>query len=309
VVAFQLHRYTRTRDLWEEFTSAFNDADLLLMTEIYAAGEAKVPGVEAATLVEEIRAHGHRDVQFVPDLDAVLERLVAEVLPGDLVVTLGAGSIATLGARLVRDAMEEALGDGVRFGVPLSHYTSLRVGGPADALATPGDRGDLASLLGICAAHRIPHAVLGGGFNTLALDGGAEGVVIQMGRMRRLEERPGGRLRAEAGVSHAQLTGFCCSLGLAGLEFASGIPGSVGGWVAMNAGVPGREMKGVVREVEVMSPSGRTVRHIDRDRLDFRYRRLRGLAPGSVSAPRPNPWTCPPAARSSRTRRVRSRAA
>jgi UDP-N-acetylmuramate--alanine ligase len=106
VVAFQLHRYTRTRDLWEEFTSAFNDADLLLMTEIYAAGEAKVPGVEAATLVEEIRAHGHRDVQFVPDLDAVLERLVAEVLPGDLVVTLGAGSIATLGARLVERLRE-----------------------------------------------------------------------------------------------------------------------------------------------------------------------------------------------------------
>jgi UDP-N-acetylmuramate dehydrogenase len=184
--------------------------------------------------------------------------------------------------RAARDAMEEALGDGVRFGVPLSHYTSLRVGGPADALATPGNRGDLASLLGICAAHRIPHAVLGGGFNTLALDGGAEGVVIQMGRMRRLEERPGGRLRAETGVSHAQLTSFCCRLGLAGLEFAAGIPGSVGGWLAMNAGVPGREMKDVVHEVEVMSPSGRTLRHIDRERLDFRYRRLRGLAPGSV---------------------------
>jgi UDP-N-acetylmuramate dehydrogenase len=186
--------------------------------------------------------------------------------------------------RTARDAMEETLGDGVRFGVPLSHYTSLRVGGPADALATPGNRGDLASLLGICAAHRIPHAVLGGGFNTLALDRGAEGVVIQMGRMRRLEERPGGRLRAETGVSHAQLSSFCCRLGLAGLEFAAGIPGSVGGWLAMNAGVPGREMKDVVREVEVMSPSGRTLRHIDRDRLDFRYRRLRGLAPGSVLA-------------------------
>jgi UDP-N-acetylmuramate dehydrogenase len=178
--------------------------------------------------------------------------------------------------------MEEALGDGVRFDVPLSRYTSLRVGGPADALATPGDRGELASLLGICAAHRIPHALLGGGFNTLALDRGAEGVVIQMGRLRRLEERPGGLLRAEAGVSHAQLTSFCCRLGLAGLEFAAGIPGSVGGWLATNAGVPGRELKDVVREVEVMSPSGRTLRHLSRDHLDFRYRRLCGLAPGSV---------------------------
>jgi UDP-N-acetylmuramate--alanine ligase len=106
VVAFQPHRYTRTRDLWEEFTSAFNDADLVLVTEIYAAGEAKVPGVEAAPLAEAIRAHGHRDVQFVSDLDAVLERLAAELLPGDLVVTLGAGSIATLGARLVERLRE-----------------------------------------------------------------------------------------------------------------------------------------------------------------------------------------------------------
>jgi UDP-N-acetylmuramate dehydrogenase len=178
--------------------------------------------------------------------------------------------------------MEEALGDGVRFDVPLSRYTSLRVGGPADALATPVDRGELSSLLGICAAHRIPHALLGGGFNTLALDRGAEGVVIQMGRLRRLEERPSGLLRAEAGVSHAQLTSFCCRLGLAGLEFAAGIPGSVGGWLATNAGVPGRELKDVVREIEVMSPSGRTLRHLSRDHLDFRYRRLCGLAPGSV---------------------------
>jgi UDP-N-acetylmuramate dehydrogenase len=181
-----------------------------------------------------------------------------------------------------REALEETLGDGVRFDVPMSRHTSLRVGGPADALVTPADRGALASLLGICAAYRIPYALLGGGFNTLALDTGVEGVVIQLGRLRRLEERPGCLLRAEAGVSHAQLSNFCCARGLSGLEFGAGIPGSVGGWLATNAGVPGREMKDVVCEVEVMSPTGRTVRHLGRDRLDFRYRRLAGLAPGSV---------------------------
>ena len=62
----------------------------------------------------------------------------------------------------------------------------------------------------------------------------------------------------------------------------AGIPGTVGGWVAMNAGVPGREMKDVVREVEVVSPTGRKVRHVARDALRFVYRALRGLAPGSV---------------------------
>jgi UDP-N-acetylmuramate--alanine ligase len=101
VVAFQPHRYSRTRDLWEDFTRAFNDADVLLMTEIFAASEDKIPGIDAAGLVEAIRAHGHRHVRLVPDLDDVLEELVSIAREGDLVVTLGAGSISTLGARLV----------------------------------------------------------------------------------------------------------------------------------------------------------------------------------------------------------------
>ncbi|MDH3210874.1 MAG: UDP-N-acetylmuramate dehydrogenase [Myxococcales bacterium] len=185
-------------------------------------------------------------------------------------------------ARATREALEEALGDAVRFDVPMSRYTSLRVGGPADALATPSSRADLARLLAVCMTHRLRHAILGAGFNTLALDHRIEGVVIQMGGLRRLEERPGGLLRAEAGVSHAQLTNFCCRRGLAGLEFGAGIPGSVGGWLAMNAGIPGREMKDVVHEVEVMSPTGRRVSHLRREALRFVYRALRGLAPGSV---------------------------
>jgi UDP-N-acetylmuramate dehydrogenase len=170
----------------------------------------------------------------------------------------------------------------VRFDAPLARFTSLRVGGPADALVTPESRGDLARLLAICARHRLPHLVLGAGFNTLALDGGVQGVVIQLGRLRGLDQRPGGLLRAEAGVSHNQLVKFCIRHGFSGLEFGAGIPGTVGGWVAMNAGIPSREVKDVVREVEVMAPSGSRLRHLERGALRFVYRGLRGLAPGSV---------------------------
>ena len=182
----------------------------------------------------------------------------------------------------VRRALTQALGERIRFDAPMSRHTSLRVGGPADALAMPADRSDLAQLLRICARERTPHCVVGAGFNTLVLDGGIDGVVIQMGRLRRLEERPGGAIRAEAGVSHNQLTKFCLTRGLAGLAFGAGIPGSVGGWVAMNAGVPERETRDVIREIEVVSPSGRSTRHLPRERLRFVYRALRGLAPGSV---------------------------
>ena len=106
VVAFQPHRYTRTRDLWEAFRSAFNHADVLILTEVYAAGEDKIPGCESAGLAEEIRAHGHRNVRFVADLEDVLETLVGEAAQGDLLITLGAGSISGLGERLVRRLRE-----------------------------------------------------------------------------------------------------------------------------------------------------------------------------------------------------------
>ncbi len=111
VVVFQPHRYTRTRDLFEEFTTAFNDCDLLVVTEIYSAGETKLPEVEALRLVEAIRAHGHRDVRFVADLEEIPQTLPEALRPGDLVITLGAGSIAALGQRLLaalRGEEEEA---------------------------------------------------------------------------------------------------------------------------------------------------------------------------------------------------------
>jgi UDP-N-acetylmuramate dehydrogenase len=182
----------------------------------------------------------------------------------------------------VRDALSAALGKAIRFDVPTSRLTSLRVGGPADAVALPEDRASLRALLQLCAEHDVPHHVIGRGFNTIVRDEGVDGVLIQLSKLRALEERPGGGLRAEAGVSHATLTKFCRQRGLAGLEFGAGIPGSVGGWVAMNAGIPEREAKDVVRELEVLSPTGRHHHHVPRPRLRYRYRGLRGLADGSV---------------------------
>jgi UDP-N-acetylmuramate dehydrogenase len=181
-----------------------------------------------------------------------------------------------------RQALKDVLGDGVRFDFPMSRCTSLRVGGPADALATPANRGELARTLAACSAHRIPHATIGSGFNTLVLDGGLDGVVIQLSKLRRLEERPGRALRVEAGVSHNQLIKFCIARGLGGLAYGAGIPGTIGGWLTMNAGIPSRETGDVVREIEVMSPTGRSLSHIGCERLRFVYRALRGLAPGSV---------------------------
>jgi UDP-N-acetylmuramate dehydrogenase len=182
----------------------------------------------------------------------------------------------------LRSELEALLPGAIRFDVAASKLTSLRIGGTVDALATPPDRASLARLLALCAKRGLRRRVIGRGFNTIVRDEGVDGVLIQLSALKRLEERPDGCLRVEAGVSHASLTRYCREHGLSGLEFGAGIPGSVGGWIAMNAGIPSRETKDVVREIELMSPSGRKLRHLPRERLGFRYRGLRGLAPGSV---------------------------
>lgn len=97
VVAFQPHRYTRTRDCFDDFTRAFNRADVVLMTDVYAAGEKPIPGADTAHLVEAIRAHGHRDVTHVPNRGDLVAALDARLRPGDVVITLGAGDITKTG--------------------------------------------------------------------------------------------------------------------------------------------------------------------------------------------------------------------
>jgi UDP-N-acetylmuramate dehydrogenase len=179
-------------------------------------------------------------------------------------------------------ALTQLLEDRVRFDAPMSRHTSLRIGGAADAIASPASPLEVEALLRACRRFGLSHTVLGNGFNTLVLDGGIEGVVILTNKLRLLEERPNSSLRAQAGVSHASLMRLCSDKGLAGLEFGAGIPGTVGGWVAMNAGIGVREAKDVVLGVEVVSPTGRKRSHLGRDTLHFSYRSLRGLAPGSV---------------------------
>lgn len=108
VVIFQPHRYTRTQSLFEEFATAFHDADLVLLTEVYSAGEDPIPGVDAASLGNAIRAHGHRNVHCVPELDQTIDALLPELQAGDLVITLGAGSVSKLGPVLLRRLREQA---------------------------------------------------------------------------------------------------------------------------------------------------------------------------------------------------------
>jgi UDP-N-acetylmuramate dehydrogenase len=149
-------------------------------------------------------------------------------------------------------------------------------------MAQPAERDELLRLLRLCSAAHVPTRVLGSGFNTIVRDEGLDGVVIRLDRFRALEEKPAGQLRVEAGVSHATLTTFCIRNGLAGLEFGAGIPGTVGGWTAMNAGIAERELKHVLLEAEVASADGARLEALRAEDLRPVYRGLAGLAPGAV---------------------------
>ncbi len=181
-----------------------------------------------------------------------------------------------------RTALETRLGQRVEFDVPLSRHTSLRMGGPADAMATPADREELAALLAICHAHQIPVRVLGAGFNVLVSEGGIRGLVLRLKKLRRIEREVEDQLLIEAGASHSTITNYCVKEGLSGLEFGAGIPGTLGGWLAMNAGIGPRELKDVVVDLELVDRAGTQFETIPRDRLDFQYRSLSGLPEGAV---------------------------
>ena len=100
VVVFQPHRYTRTRALMDEFVTSFNEADLLILTEIYAASEEKIEGVSGQILADRIKASGHRNVMFAPTKEDAAELVLQNAKPGDVVITLGAGDVNRIDERL-----------------------------------------------------------------------------------------------------------------------------------------------------------------------------------------------------------------
>jgi UDP-N-acetylmuramate--alanine ligase len=102
VVVFQPHRYTRTRHLLEDFFTAFNQADKLVVMDIYAAGEKPIPGISGQALYEGIKKYGHKDVAFIPEREKVVDHLLGTLRKGDLVITLGAGDVWKIGEEVVK---------------------------------------------------------------------------------------------------------------------------------------------------------------------------------------------------------------
>ena len=155
---------------------------------------------------------------------------------------------------------------------PMSRHTSFRIGGPARRMAFPERGEQLVLLMGFAEDCGARPLVIGNGTNLLAPDRGLDRLVVNTSAMSRVELGPEPyTIQAEAGVSLARLADFACKQGLTGLEFAHGIPGTLGGAVCMNAGAYDGEMKQVVRSVTLLFPE-EGVRTLSCEEMDFGYR-------------------------------------
>jgi len=177
---------------------------------------------------------------------------------------------------MVTDYKKDAMGliEGrVLFDAPMRQFISIKVGGPADSLFFPKDVNELKKVIRYTRRKDIPTLILGKGTNLIVRDRGIRGWVISLTQGMKKIKMDGEAVEAEGGLSLQHLIQFSIQKGLTGLEPFSGIPGTVGGALAMNAGAWGLEMKDVVTSVTLMKDDGEVVEK-PRKRLKFSYRKL-----------------------------------
>ena len=160
----------------------------------------------------------------------------------------------------------------IRLQEPMAARTTFRVGGPADCLLEIHDKEELKKICRYLRLASVPFFVMGNGSNLLVSDTGFRGVILQICQGMNEIRVEGKRVIAQAGATLAQAARAAMEHGLTGLEFASGIPGTVGGGVVMNAGAYGGEMSQVIRSVEVLSPEGEFWT-LDNETMEFGYRK------------------------------------
>jgi UDP-N-acetylmuramate--alanine ligase len=276
---FQPHRYSRTKALRKEFGRAFDDADRVVVTDVYGSSEASIPGVTGQIVVDEIVGHGHRSVSYEPRLEWV-HRVVGNILEsGDLVLSLGAGNIheqlSALAADLViAEKLKEIVGEGgdVRLYEPLSKHTTLRVGGPAQFWVEPRTEEAFAGLIRFCRDEDLPLFVMGRGSNLLVRDGGVRGVVVHPcgGDFDQIEVN-GDEITAGVGAKLKEVAYAGKAAGIGGMEWMEGIPGAVGGGLRMNAGAMGAQTFENVVRVRYLDANGEAHTK-SRDELEVHYR-------------------------------------
>lgn len=160
----------------------------------------------------------------------------------------------------------------ILYNEPMKEHTSFKVGGPADIFIEPDDTEELVKALVSLKEHNIPYYIIGNGSNLLVSDKGIRGAVVKIGEKFNKVEINGENLISECGILLSTLSKIAAKNNLAGMEFASGIPGALGGAVAMNAGAYGGEMKDIIEWVEVLDQEHK-LKRLQRSEMGFNYRK------------------------------------
>ena len=153
----------------------------------------------------------------------------------------------------------------------MKRHTTFRIGGPADYFLMPQSEKEAVDAVAVCREERVPYSIVGNGSNLLVSDSGYRGVVIQLYKEMSRVQVEGTHIYAQAGASLAKIAAAAMEAGLAGFEFAAGIPGTLGGACVMNAGAYGGEMKDVLVNVTVLDESG-SIKKLVGSELELGYR-------------------------------------
>ena len=280
VVLFQPHRFSRTQKLADEFGKALQEADLVFVTEVYAASEDPIPGVGGQTIVDAVSANGDTRVALVEDLTTAHHVVGNALREGDLFLTLGAGNVHEAGNRIVRDleVMEQIINDAgleeAKLYEPMSRHSTMRVGGPAQFWIEPSEFSQFAETVSFCKARGIPVRIVGRGSNLLVRDGGIRGAVIHpKGGAFSNVSVSGHEITAGVGVRFKKLASVAREHGIGGFEWMEGIPGNVGGGLRMNAGAMGVETFDQVVSVSFLDEDGE-IRKRGKEEIESFYRNV-----------------------------------
>jgi len=269
LAVWQPHTYSRSRAFLKEFSNAFNDADYVVVTDIYAARE-KPPadGFDAKEIVRAISEYKYvqnQNVRHVASVHDTALYLEEQTKAGDVVIILSAGDADLILQHISNTSLDQeklwdftqlkkVYGDRLREKVNMSKLTAARIGGPADALLEINSKEELAHAVSLIWENRIPLLVLGSGSNILVSDRGFQGIVL-LNKARKVDFGNNSdtlTVWAESGANLGVIARQAARRGLVGIEWAAGIPGSIGGAVVGNAGAHGCEIADALLMAEIL---------------------------------------------------------
>lgn len=277
ITVFQPHRYTRTHIFTEEFSRSFDGSDKLILTEIYAASEDKIKNVSAENIYRAIKKRRPSLAEYMGK-KKIPNYVSGKTKKGDLVLVLGAGDINRSARSILERLKKMRQGKKIRlkgrviFDEPLSKRTTLGIGGTCEMWAEPVGEIDLRKVVSLVNSERKKIFVMGAGSNILASDQGFKGVVINLNAKGFKKITIKKKLvKAGAGVLLGRLIGQTSKKGLGGLEGLSGIPGTLGGAIYMNASFKAGIFD-FLESIMVMDIKTARIKRLKKKDISFGYR-------------------------------------